>query len=306
MKNIKPIFILGCPRSGTTLLSSLLEYTIYGKPFESHFITKYYKKLSSYGELQDKKNFIRLVDDIKDERYIKQWHLDIDPERLYSELENFDFSTIANHICMIKGQESGSQSWGDKTPHYTLDLEIIYELFPHSKYIFITRDGRDVALSLLEKSWGPNNIMSCAELWKKYHIPSPIIDDLKRNNQLFTLRYEDLLETPEIVVHDLYKFLEQEYSEENVRELTDRIKRNNTNKWQKKLTEQQVKVFENVASKTLQKLGYSVTHGEQPLSPSIKWPYSAHEAVMRSYSLLKLNIIDGIKIRFLGKEPFAE
>lgn len=68
----EPLFILGCPKSGTTLLASIFTDTTYGAPFESHFITKYYKKLSTYGDLNNKLNFKRLINDIANERYIQQ------------------------------------------------------------------------------------------------------------------------------------------------------------------------------------------------------------------------------------------
>lgn len=51
MQNCTQIFILGAPRSGTTFLASLLELTFFGKPFETPFITKYYKLLADYGDI---------------------------------------------------------------------------------------------------------------------------------------------------------------------------------------------------------------------------------------------------------------
>ena len=51
------VFIIGAPRSGTTLLASLLANTISGPPFEPHFITKYYKKLDDYGDITQLNNF---------------------------------------------------------------------------------------------------------------------------------------------------------------------------------------------------------------------------------------------------------
>ena len=42
----KQVFILGAPRSGTTFLASLLTHTRFKAPFETHFIPKFYKKLS--------------------------------------------------------------------------------------------------------------------------------------------------------------------------------------------------------------------------------------------------------------------
>ena len=72
-----PIFIIGCPRSGTSLLARFLEPTIYGAPIETHFITKYKKKLSNYGELENFENFNKLLNDILKERPVMQWKINI-------------------------------------------------------------------------------------------------------------------------------------------------------------------------------------------------------------------------------------
>ena len=68
----KPVFVIGCPRSGTTLMAGLLNKIRNATSFESHFIPKYYKNLNRYGSLKEKKNIKSLIVDILHERSIKE------------------------------------------------------------------------------------------------------------------------------------------------------------------------------------------------------------------------------------------
>jgi len=304
MKN--PIFILGCPRSGTTLLASLLKHSGYGEPVETHFITKYYRKLDCYSPLDNKDNFKHIIRDILKERAVMQWKLQIDLDKFYNELAEISYQDIVNKICMLRAEHKGYKSWGDKTPHYFRNLDILYKLFSDSRYIYIVRDGRDVALSLLEKPWGPNNILTCARLWKEYNAPNDIIKELKNMGHLYFVRYEDLLDNAERIMPEVYKFLDEEYNEGKMQGLIGRIRKGNYGKWKTKMNTRQIKLFENIAANTLKRFGYETTYEESDIGGFTKTVYNFHELLMKTKFLFKTNVIDGIKIKFFGKEPFAE
>lgn len=301
-----PLFILGCHRSGTTLLSQLLKHTTYGAPVESHFITKYYKKLGAYGDITDKKNFSKLLKAILSERPVMQWKLDINVDQIFEDLQDIDYVKIIDSICLKRAGKDGKNAWGDKTPDYTLDTEIIYKLFPDAKFIYIVRDGRDVALSLLEKPWGPNNFVACAEYWKKYDLTEDVYNKLKSNKQLFFLRYEDLLTDSGKMVKEVYNFLEEDAEKEEVQKLVQKIRPTNFNKWKNKMSRRQIEFFERTAGKTLKKFGYETSYDEKPLQGMYPLLFSLHDSIYYWKFMFRQNVIDTIKIKFFGKEPFAE
>ena len=72
------------------------------------------------------------------------------PIRNYADLVRAIFEEYA------KGK--GKSRWGDKTPTYVLDLDLLCRLFPNCRVIHLVRDGRDVAVSLLATEWGSNNL----------------------------------------------------------------------------------------------------------------------------------------------------
>lgn len=303
----KSIFILGCPRSGTTFLASLLGNTIYSEPVESHFITKFYKKLSSYGDLSNQDNFTSLLTDILNERPVAQWNLNLNIAEFYHSMNDHSYKEIVNQLHSLRARRKGAKGWGDKTPHYILDLDILYELFPDSKYIYIVRDGRDVALSLLAKPWGPKNLYSCAEYWKACNEEHPVYEILKKNNQLISLKYEDLLTNTEKALSEICDFLKYEPSEEERRSLIESCKRGNFNKWKTKLALGQKYIFESVAFDTLTRWGYETLSPEpKKLNPlRVAW-YKLDNVVRRVVFLIEYNTIEAFKIRYLGKEPFGE
>ena len=59
----------------------------------------------------------------------------------------------------------GKPRWGDKSPPYTWKAKRIQRALPEAQFIHLIRDGRDVALSLSEVSWGPGDIQAAAAKW---------------------------------------------------------------------------------------------------------------------------------------------
>src|SRR3546814_7640869 len=53
-------------------------------------------------------------------------------------------SDWSSDVC---SSDLGKPRWGDKTPFYTPDIDIIRRVFPDAKIVHLVRDGRDVVLS---------------------------------------------------------------------------------------------------------------------------------------------------------------
>lgn len=301
------LFVIGAPRSGTTLLANLLGRTKYDVPIETHFITKYYEKLGDYGDLSNPRSFARLVRDIASERPIQQWHKEIDPDSLYRKMGgDFSYSNLINHLMMVRTPDNEALSWGDKTPHYIGKLEYLMALFPEARYVFIVRDGRDVCLSLLEKPWGPNNVFACADYWRDLNSKNAEIEQLKSQGRLQAIKYEDLMVDPKAVLSRLYEFLETDIDEEELESLCNRIKSNNFDKWRTAMSDTQKSIFESVAGDKLKEFGYPLTQNTSALSPFRQSLYRLDNKLRWMAFMFHTNIIDGFKIKFLGKQPFDQ
>ena len=299
------LFVIGAPRSGTTFLSELLTDTRYGRPLESHFISRYHERLHRYGNLNEKANFSRLVKDINQERAVKQWELPLNVDSLWAEMpDQVTFADIVDRLCLLRRGPSSPQAWGDKTPQYTRHMDIIHETFPEARFIYIVRDGRDVGLSLLKKSWGPHNVYACAVDWVASNQPSPLLDELQRRGQLVYVKYEELLADPENNVNALYHFLGETISKQRINELCTRTRGDNMLKWKTEMSSRQLGIFEAVAGPTLKRLGYETYGEEHRISNLERLLMRSHDAALRARHLFNVNVVDGFRIRFLGAEPF--
>jgi len=303
------LFILGSPRSGTTFLASLLRPTEYGSPFETQFILKYHHKLNSYGDFTQLSNLTRLINDISNERAIAQWKIKFNPEAIKSNLgDNFSYTELVDYICIELMKKKGKSMWGDKTPHYILKLKQLVNLYPNAKYLYIVRDGRDVALSLLKKPWGPNNIYKCAEQWDAANKIEQqlLLTALKNKGQLLYIKYEELLEKTEEECCRIYEFLGDNI--DNHREMVDALiaktMLGNHSKWKTKMTQQQISTYEAKAKNSLLYHNYELMNPESQLSAVKVFGYKLHHQLAYLKHMFVMNVIDGIKIKFLGKSPF--
>ncbi len=305
------LFIIGSPRSGTTFLASLLKPTRFGEPFETQFIIKYATKLDDYGDLNQLDNLQRIIDDICGERAIAQWQVAVSAENMLQQhCGEVSYVDVVNYICCRLMAKRDKSYWGDKTPHYILALPKLVNLFPKAKYLYIVRDGRDVALSLLQKPWGPNNVYSCAEHWHRANNGKQLqlIKQLQNNDQLMYIKYEELIDDPRQVCTKIYQFLDDDINNytELVNQLINKTKSGNSSKWKLNMTSLQIATYDAVAKTTLMAHDYPYLENNKQPSWLSRFVWKAHNLIVWAKHMFVQNVIDGLKIKFFGKQPFDQ
>jgi hypothetical protein len=141
------IFVVGMPRSGTTLLNYILhahsEITI--TP-ETHFFDKFfnkYKNLNSF-TIKESKTILNSYlnsEDIDILDFTIQDKNEIIKEAIQS---NFIPKKIFYNILKKYSQKSDSRIIGEKTPIHLEYVPTLNEWFPNAKFLIIYRDPRDV------------------------------------------------------------------------------------------------------------------------------------------------------------------
>lgn len=263
MNNVDPIFIVGCGRSGTTLLRLLLNrHSSISIPEETWFFPQLYRDLP---DLLKEDSWRRSIA----ERVLQlnRVHFpDLTVESLESALLGVDKEDAAGIVSVVNREfmlREGKKRWGDKTPGYVLHLGLIKKLFPKAKVIHIVRDGRDVVPSIL-KYWsvGPqtDSFLETAVYWKD-HVTAGMTDGPKYfGDRYMEVKYEDLVTKPEDSVKEICKFIGEvfepemlssseggksytpdwEWHNETKKEIDDR----NIGKWKVTLTNYQVALVE--------------------------------------------------------------
>jgi hypothetical protein len=109
-----------------------------------------------------------------------------------------------------------------------------------------------------------------------------------------------------MIIEKIYTFLNESYTDEKLKKLTERIKRSNFNKWKTKMKPEDIKIFEMVASDTLRRFDYETTFEESEIKKKTRWFWHAHDAFFYFKHMIKINLIDTIRIKYFGMEPFAD
>lgn len=221
MNEESPVFIIGNPRSGTSLLRLMLtchsEVVI---PPESGFLVWWYEKYKDWNIREEKYDLNEFVEDLLDSKKIEFWNLDklellamISSKKpsTYSEL----MSLIYHHYA--EKTERKYSFWGDKNNFYLNHVGLLLKLYPGAKFIHIVRDGRDVATSYLklnninhDSEYSPNlpkDIESIAKEWSNNILTiNKSFEDIPLGQKL-ELKYESLVLSPTKSLEGVCEFL---------------------------------------------------------------------------------------------------
>ena len=209
-----PFFIVGAQRSGTTMLRLMLNsHPELAVPFESGFIVEFHKRLPQYGDIGgDLDARRRLLTDIATHPLVRKGGLIQDFERILAH----PVSTYADFVHAIfdtYARARGKQRWGDKTPSYVEEIDSLRTIFPRARIVHLVRDGRDVALSNRQISWGIRNLPRAAADWRWKTLVAHKMGTILGSDYLL-VRFEDLVLHTEPTLRRIVDFLGILYSHE--------------------------------------------------------------------------------------------
>lgn len=292
LNKIPIFFILGRPRSGTTLLTTL---------FNAHpnvriapefpvmlFLYQRFKNVKVWDEttirsfvdaaLNDFRFNTRRVDNLK-----------IDKEFIVGELMKYKdngsiqlFLKSINYYAFTVYDKEETRWIGDKNPIYSISSNRLRKIFPDAKFICIIRDYRDNFISirkLAEKDVAVEapNLALQAGRWR-YFTRLFLKNNRRFPDRYHIVRYEDLVTDQEKSFRSLCEFLRLDYDpsvfefhtkkrevetifantvwEKFHENLLTPINTGRMNTWQEKLTEKEVRMADLIAGKYADKLGY--------------------------------------------------
>jgi Sulfotransferase family len=210
----QPIFVVGFPRSGTTLLAGLLSaHSRLSCGPETEFFTGL--ELANQGnrlcqEADWPEAAANYLFSKVHEKPIPDYY-GISRDEIVSYLKRRERSCSAMLECLTESymNRQGKQRWVEKTPTHLVCLREVRRHYPDAPIIRIIRDPRDVALSLLNVPWGPSSFAVALLQWRYFDDLSASFFEADRNS--LTLRFEDVVTDPERELRKLCCFVGEEF-----------------------------------------------------------------------------------------------
>jgi len=280
--------VVGMNRSGTTLLRMMLDahpdLTI---PPETHFVPDMIKAAKADGSTPES-----VLEAMKEHREWGDFEIS-DAEMLgkFRALPKLRPGPAVRSFYEIYAERQGKPRYGEKTPTYVQKMKLIQRALPEARFCHVIRDGRDVALSVLDRTVRDLTAGDVAKRWQKKVRKAQ--EDSPQLEHYMEIRYEDLILDTEPILRSVCEFFELEWHDElltyhersadrlqemaralpgdgkakelsverrmKTHEMTtkppsaDRVQR-----WRKQMTEEQRLQFEEVAGDLLTELGYPV------------------------------------------------
>ena len=212
--------IVGCPRSGTTLLRFMLDsHPELAIPPETGFLG-IGAGLEGRGDVLRKKFFREIVNFPNG---ISNWpDFELAEEHFWESLtriEPFSIPEGYRAFYRLYAARFGKPRWGDKTPLHCMDLDTIRNVLPEARFIHIIRDGRDVALSLRKMWFSPGwEIETQAAYWQKCVLAARHAG-VGRSDYL-EVSYEDLVLRTRPTLERICSFIELDYDDDMLRYYT--------------------------------------------------------------------------------------
>lgn len=263
---MKKLFIVGCPRSGTTVVQQALNrHSEIVIPPETKFFYYFYGQPRS----RQAAHLRRINRDL-------QIRIPPPDRRIRAPRDAKGFYDRIAQAYLERLGRTNVTYFGDKTPEHTGQLHRIHKVFPDAKILFVYRDGRDVAVSLNAMPWIRCDVYVGFVVWLYYY---RVLKKARHDVSLdmLAVKYEDLVRNPAVEFDKVLRFLGLRY-EARVAEgygnregiprreypwksrALERITTDRVDLWRRELSSAQVERIERLGRHALRDLGYELSN----------------------------------------------
>lgn len=277
------VFIVGCPRSGTTMLQRIVNaHSQIAIMPESHWIPRLFDKrqgLTPEGLVTPE-----LIPHLLAQPAFAL--LDIGREKLETLLGTdrpASYADFMTGMFDLYGKARGKTLVGNKTPGFVRRTRTLHSLWPTARFVHLIRDGRDVFLSTIHRAlknpkagvfdtWEADPATT-AGLWWEWNVQSGRQAGYSLGPKLYyELRYESLVANPEEECAALCAFLGLPYDDAMLRfheaqeeSTAARPVTPGLRDWRSQMPGEDVERFEAAAGELLDELGYPRSIPHPPL-----------------------------------------
>lgn len=258
-----PFFIVGCGRSGTTLVRSILNNgSTIGIPLESLFIADY---LNSSNKLETVKILA------PQEFEVLEWGLIIDQSN-FNDAKSVKCVISKLHELYI--EKNGKTRWGQKTPRLVRHWKELSEVYPNSQFIHIVRDPRAVVCSLIKSNVHKSTTYHGIQRWLKDISYGLEMEATLGQDRTLQISFECLTADPAKELRRISAFLNEPYDSKMLdasnkgheeyskyyakihKRLSSKPDVSRTKAWKAELKNWQISLIQNKCKEFMRKIGY--------------------------------------------------
>ncbi len=245
-----PFFVIGCVRSGTTLLRDVLrEHPNLASPEETHFF-RWSEPFGNNASLKAiegnatlKKH--RAMDGITEAEFQKMLHRSV---------SRSDLTKKYMKLFISKNKPSANR-WFDKTPQNVYGAAMIATQFPHSKFVHIVRNPIDVVSSLrIGKIVKIESIVGACNFWNE---AAEIIYVLKKAypGRVYEVKYEDFTNNLLVEMEKILAFVGEEFHPDYFNRIATKPKEHEHDKL---FSEQEIDTIARLCGKWSKHYGFTI------------------------------------------------
>jgi hypothetical protein len=205
-------FIVGCGRSGTTLLRAMLDaHSDVAVPYESYFPVWFGRRRERY-ETAHGFAAERFLDDLLAHESFRRWGLaNLDVRTALTEAHPDSYPDAIRACYALYARTRAKPRYADKTPAFVSHIPLLATMFPESVFVHIVRDGHAVVLSRAEAAWGSDRIDFEALLWRSQVRKGRADGAALGPDRYHEILYEDLVDDPERIAKELCRFVDIDF-----------------------------------------------------------------------------------------------
>jgi hypothetical protein len=306
----RPVFVIGCHRSGTNLLYDTL-LSAGGFAIYRGYLPVYKMLIPRFGNLSKPDNRNKLLQTWLRSKGFRRSGLDAG--QLTARVMN-QCRRGGDFIRIVMSEIARSQNlarWILYDPDNLLYIPAIHADIPDALFVHIIRDGRDVALSLSTMGgfkpfpWNreAKGLVPSALYWE-WMVRKGRQHGLRLQGDYFEVRYEELVSDPRTALRKLADFLDHDIDYDVIQRaslgrlrdpnssfLEENDRRSPVNRWREKLSSREVASVEATVGEYLEELGYPLSSPEDAREPGLR------ETFARAFYFNLLNSKLWLKIR---------
>lgn len=280
-----PIFVVGAPRSGTTLLRVILNrHPEIGLCDETFFFYYVARRRRAFGDLSDPARRRRLIEAYLTTRRMREMGLDLRALGDRLAIAGTSYAAFFSTLLRFYAETHEKTRWGEKTPLHAAELPTLAEWFPDGRVLHLVRDPRAVVGSLQRMPWGARSVLRNARLWKRMTAPAGADRAVIAR---MVVRYEELVADPPRTLREVCDFLAVSYDPRMLapdshaparrpwmQRAQQAVTTARVESWRVELSDEQVRLIEWICAPEMRSLGYAAAR--PPASTWLKLQGAAH------------------------------